>query len=117
MRNKTLRTFAASRRPLIIEGHGVVPSAFGSRVYVVALRRRRVGLEVTGSTLVTRDVERTVRVAGGSLRSCGGAIKFRGGRRRSAVVRGDGSEWPRRGRVGGEMRSMNDLRIYYRDFP
>ena len=70
MRNKTLRSFYVSRRPLSIEGRGIGPSAFGFRVYFVTFRRRRVGLEVTGSALVTRDVERTVRVAGRSSRSC-----------------------------------------------
>ena len=57
-------TFAVSRSSFIIDGRGVVPSAFGFLVYVVTLRRSRVGLKVAGSTFVTRDLGRTVRVAG-----------------------------------------------------
>ena len=51
-----------SHSSLINDGSGVVPSASGFSVYAVALRRSRVGLKVAGSTLVTRDVGRTVRV-------------------------------------------------------
>ena len=53
-----------SHSSLINDSSGVVPSAFDFRVYAGALRRSRVGLKVAGSTLMTRDVGRTVRVAG-----------------------------------------------------
>ena len=61
---------------------------------------------------MTREVGRTVRVGWGRSGSCDGTIGFRGGgRRRIAVVRGDGSEEPW-GRCAGEgMRSMHGLRV------
>ena len=93
-----------SHSSLINDSSGVVLSASGFRVYAVVLRRSRLCLKVAGSTLVTRDVGRTVRVDGDVRRSrpCDGTVGFRGGgRRRHAICRGDGSEWPR-GRCAGE---------------